>query len=219
MFWTVERYQQDCNEYMLDSMYRLRAKVFHEEMGWSVSVSGGREIDGYDMCDPVYLLWTDAEKRVLFGSLRLLPTTGPTLLYDVFRKTFADDVCLAAPGIWEGTRLCVDEHALARHLPAIDRKRAFCLMLLALCETALKHHIQTLVSNFEPPTKRLYHAAGAPLSFLGSADGFGKRPVCAGTFAVSIETRDRMRAAQCIRQSLLLPDINAYLGTRLRAAA
>lgn len=219
MFWTIENYQRSAHQDLLDKMYSLRARVFHHELGWDVKLRDGREIDEYDEFNPVYLVWTDSRKETLFGSLRLLSTTGPTLLYDVFRRTFPENLCLSAPSIWEGTRLCVDQYQLKAHFATIDCKRAFCLMLLALCETALKYHIETLVSNFEPPTKRLYKAAGAPLSFLGCADGFGKRPVCAGTFEVSAATLKRMREAQNIDRTLLSPEINGYLGSRFSQAA
>lgn len=219
MFWTIESYQKSRYQDLLDKMYRLRARIFHHDLGWDVCVREGREIDEYDGFNPVYLVWTDSRKQTLFGSLRLLSTTGPTLLYDVFRSTFPEDYCLAAPSIWEGTRLCVDHNALNVHLPSIDNKSALCLMLLALCETALRHHISTLVSNFEPPMTRLYKAAGAPMNFLGSADGFGRRPVCAGAFEVSHKTLERMRVAQKIERTLLSPGINRHLNARFCQAA
>lgn len=219
MFWTIENFQRDDHQELLDKMYRLRARVFFQELGWDVKVRDGREVDEYDEFNPVYLVWTDPGKSILFGSLRLLSTTGPTLLHDVFRRTFPENMSLSAPSIWEGTRLCVDQDALATHLPSVDSKRGFCLMLLALCETALKNQIATLISNFEPPTKRLYKIAGAPLSFLGCADGYGRRPVCAGSFEVSQATLERMRNTQKIETTLLSPTINLRLGTHYNEAA
>lgn len=219
MFATIEAHQWSDNFHILDQMYRLRAKVFVDELGWDVSVRDGLERDAYDDCNPVYLVWTDKNRRNLYGSVRLLPTTGPTLLYDVFRATFPDDLCLVAPGIWEGTRLCVNSRLLARDFPHITTRKAFCIMLLALCETALAHHVHTLISNFEPPTRRLYRAAGAPLHEIGSSNEFGRRPVCAGLFPVSPSIRDRMREAIGVNLSLLAPYINDVLGSGLRPAA
>jgi len=139
------------------------------------------------------------------------PTTGPTLLYDVFRDTFPNNVSLTAPGIWEGTRLCIDEAALVRDLPEIDAKQAFCFMLLALCETALKFGIHTLISNYEPPTKRLYNMAGAPFTELGRADGYGRRPVCAGSFEVSKSVLITMRKRLGVEKPLLSTDLKELI--------
>ncbi|WP_371731784.1 acyl-homoserine-lactone synthase [Shinella sp. AETb1-6] len=137
-----------------------------------------------------YLLWCDEEKKRLFGSVRLMPTTGPTLLYDVFRGTFPDACDLVAPGIWEGTRMCIDEDAIA---PDMRPDRAFCLLLLALCEVAIDNGIHTMISNYEPHMKRVYRQAGAKLDELGRSDGYGRLPVCCGAFEVSNRVLAAMR--------------------------
>ncbi len=203
MFLILENHSRLAHKNLVDLMFALRAKVFHDKLGWDVNVGARGELDAYDDATPAYLIWCNDEKTILYGCLRLLPTTGPTLLYDVFRDTFPNNVSLMAPGIWEGTRLCIDEEMIERDLPDIDPKRAFCLMLLALCETALKHGIHTLISNYEPPTRRLYNMAGADLIELGRADGYGKRPVCAGSFEVSKRVLSNMRRRLNVTHPLL----------------
>lgn len=186
------------NEYqkyaeLLDQSFRLRKRVFADRLGWNVSVSGPRERDRYDDLQPVYLLWCDQERSQLYGSVRLMPTTGPTLLYDVFRETFPDACDLMAPGIWEGTRMCIDEDTIARDFLSMRLDRAFCLLLLALCETALAHGIHTMISNYEPHMRRVYQKAGAELDELGRSDGYGRFPVCCGAFEVSQRVLNAMR--------------------------
>jgi len=98
-------------------------------------------------------------------------------------------------GIWEGTRMCIDEEAIAKDFPEVDAGRAFSMMLLALCECALDHGIHTMISNYEPYLKRVYKRAGAEVEELGRADGYGKYPVCCGAFEVSDRVLRKMRAA------------------------
>lgn len=193
MITVIQSHQFSDNSGLLDQIFRLRKKVFHDELGWDVKLRGAWEYDAYDEFGSAYLVWTDAHRKTLYGAIRLMPTTGPTLLYDVFRRTFPDKLSLAHPGIWEGTRMCVDEELLARDHPNISPGRAFCLLLLALCEVALAHGIHTLVSNYEPHMKRMYQKAGAELEEIGKADGYGKRPVCCGIFEVSERIRAAMR--------------------------
>jgi len=157
---------------LLDQMYRLRKRVFIDQLGWSLQhCSAGLERDRYDGMDAVYIVWTDERTGTLLGSTRLMPTTGPTLLYDVFSKTFPDAACLAAPGIWEATRTCVDCEAIAALRPDIAASDAFATMCLAIIECGRAHGIHTIVSNYEPHMKRVYRRAGLQLDEIGRSDG------------------------------------------------
>ena len=78
---TPDRYGAFLDE--LGGMHRLRYRIFKERLGWDVEVSGDMEIDDFDACRPAYLLQTDDEDRIQ-GCVRLLPTTGPTMLRDTF---------------------------------------------------------------------------------------------------------------------------------------
>lgn len=178
---------------LLDQSFRLRKKVFADRLGWNVAVSGPYERDSYDDLHPAYFIWCDDHRQTLYGSVRLMPTTGPTLLYDVFRETFPSACDLTAPGIWEGTRMCIDEEAIARDFPEMRPDRAFCLLLLALCEVALDNGIDTLISNYEPHMRRFYERSGAEFDELGRAEGYGRFPVCCGAFEVSQRVRAQMR--------------------------
>ena len=190
MYILVQGHEYHKHRDLLDQSFRLRKKVFADKLGWKVAVSSTCERDRYDDLNPAYLLWCDEEKERLFGSVRLMPTTGPTLLYDVFRDTFPHACDLVAPGIWEGTRMCIDEDAIG---PEIRPDRAFCLLLLALCEIALDSGIHMMISNYEPHMKRVYQKAGAELDELGRSDGYGRFPVCCGVFEVSNRVLVAMR--------------------------
>lgn len=206
MYILVQGHEYQKHRDLLDQSFRLRKRVFADKLGWDVSASGPRERDRYDDLHPAYLLWCDEEKERLFGSVRLMPTTGPTLLYDVFRETFPDACDLVAPGIWEGTRMCIDEEAI---MPDMRPDRAFCLLLLALCEVALDSGIHTMISNYEPHMKRVYQKAGAELDELGRSDGYGRFPVCCGAFEVSnrvlVAMREKLRVTDRLYRRTAFP--------------
>ena len=65
--------------------------------------------------------------------------------------------------------MCIDEHAVERDFPGMRSDRAFCLLLLALCEVALDNGIDTLISNYEPHMRRIYERVGAEFDELGRA--------------------------------------------------
>lgn len=195
MFIIIQAHEYHKYTPILDQFFRLRKRIFADTLGWKVEVAGGFERDEYDALGPAYLVWCNDERSQLYGAMRLMPTTGPTLLYDVFRETFPATRDLVAPGIWEGTRMCIDHAAIAADLPDIDPGRAFSLLLLALCECALNHGIHTMISNYEPHMNRIYKRAGVTVEELGRSDGYGKYPVCCGAFEVSTAVLAQMRTA------------------------
>ena len=81
--------------------------IFKERLGWDVEVSGDMEIDEFDACRPAYLLQTDDEDRIQ-GCVRLLPTTGPTMLRDTFPLLLDGQLAPASDTIWESSRFGVD---------------------------------------------------------------------------------------------------------------
>src|SRR5690242_6135136 len=72
------------HEKLCDSMFRDRKAVFIDRLGWNLqTIDGNREIDQFDTPDAVYVVEANAEQRHL-ASLRLLPTTKPHLMSEVF---------------------------------------------------------------------------------------------------------------------------------------
>lgn len=41
---------------LLDSMHKLRARIFRDRMNWDVEVKDGREADQFDRCGATYIL-------------------------------------------------------------------------------------------------------------------------------------------------------------------
>ena len=107
MIVVLEKYNAHKYPHLIDEMFRLRARIFRDRLKWDVVVTDGKERDRYDDEQPVYVIYCDDMAREIKGSLRLLPTTGPTLLADIFSDTLPDAVNLSAPAIWECTRFCL----------------------------------------------------------------------------------------------------------------
>lgn len=90
----------------LTDMYRLRHAVFHDRLGWEVNSDNGLEHDEYDEAAPVYVLLRNEDKEVQ-GCWRILPTTGPYMLKDVFPQLLAGQPAPAHPAVWEISRVAV----------------------------------------------------------------------------------------------------------------
>jgi N-acyl-L-homoserine lactone synthetase len=93
-------------EGQLHAMHADRKRIFVDGLKWEIPVvDGAYEIDQFDNDDAVYLLSLDAAKKTHLGSVRLLPSSKPHLLGDVF-PMLCDAGVPRGDDIWEITRLC-----------------------------------------------------------------------------------------------------------------
>lgn len=89
----------------LMEMYQDRKRVFVDQLGWNLPASGSwLEVDEFDNDFAVYLLARSPEDGSHLGSVRLLPTTQPHMLTNLFAE-----LCPAGaptgPDCWEVSRL------------------------------------------------------------------------------------------------------------------
>jgi N-acyl-L-homoserine lactone synthetase len=179
----IESHNTHNYRHLIDKMHRLRGYVFRDRLGWDVQVVDGRERDKYDDEQPLYIIYTDEQQREVRGSLRLLPTTGPTLLSECFADTLPDAANLCAPTIWECTRLCIDDRLLDRGTPD-ELLFASAKLLVGLGEVAISKGIDSILGNLDASMLRLYRRIGCDIEILGSTSRYG-RAVYLGLFPVT----------------------------------
>ncbi|MEM8551755.1 MAG: acyl-homoserine-lactone synthase [Pseudomonadota bacterium] len=175
-------------------MFTLRAKVFAQDLGW-VKVDGEREVDRYDALNPIYVLHTDASGEILYACGRLMPTSGPTLLADVFGQTLPD-INFAAPHVWEITRLCVDDAALRRDGLCDQRMAILRSLHVAALEFGLSAGVETYLANFDPLRQRMWRRMGVTFDVIGRSDAFSV-PVLLGVTEVSETVLAQARRRLC----------------------
>ena len=183
MILVLEQYNAAKYSHLIEKMFRLRARIFHDRLNWDVKVIDGKERDKYDDEQPVYIIYCDEQAQEVKGSLRLLPTTGPTLLADIFSDTRPDAVNLSAPAIWECSRFCLDD----KLLEAGDHDAmlfASVAMLEAMGDVALRAGIEAIIGNFNESMLRLYRRLGCDVEILGSTSRYGD-PVYLGMHPIS----------------------------------
>uniref|UniRef100_UPI00082FA2B3 acyl-homoserine-lactone synthase n=1 Tax=Sphingomonas mali TaxID=40682 RepID=UPI00082FA2B3 len=122
---------------VMRAMFEARKRVFVDLLGWDLPVLAGRfEIDQYDDAHARYLILADAGHNHL-ASARLLPTTRPHILGDLFPH-LCDAPSPSGPDTWEITRFCLD-----RSLRAPARRHWRDALVTALACYALEHGITT----------------------------------------------------------------------------
>jgi acyl homoserine lactone synthase len=100
--------RRDFSSRDLWEMHKLRAKVFKDRLGWEVPILSGMEIDGYDACEPLYMMIRETGAAPLRGCWRLLPTEGPYMLKDSFGQLLHGQPAPADQRIWELSRFAIE---------------------------------------------------------------------------------------------------------------
>jgi N-acyl-L-homoserine lactone synthetase len=88
---------------LFSKVANYRYKVFIETLGWELQTRNGEELDQFDHPETLYVVSQDDAGRVN-GCARLLPTTGPYLLGEVFPELMNGLPIPCSPDVWELSR-------------------------------------------------------------------------------------------------------------------
>ena len=172
----------------LSSMHRLRKKVFKDEMKWPVNVISEMEFDQFDNDDACYLMHINPKDGEVDGSTRLIPTTKPYLLGDVFPQLIASGNVPREENIWETTRFCSDTDRAPKEMIGI--------LAAGMLEFALMNGIKEYVSVSDIRIEPLIKRYGWVPERLGDVIDTGTEKAAGERFLVSPWTY-RVVTAKC----------------------
>ena len=168
----------------IDEMFCLRRKVFKDRLDWEVTVDGERETDVFDRYSPVYLMSIDPISGSVVGSLRLLQTTGPNMLRDVFHQLLPEGEVVESPTIWESSRFCVD-HDFRATSTSFGLRHVTGELLAGAIELGTRVGLTSIVSVFDARMLRILRTAKCPAELIGEPVQIGQVKAYAGLFDVS----------------------------------
>ncbi len=161
----------------LEGMFRLRHEVFKERLNWDVGSIAGRERDVFDDLDPVYIVCED-EGEVL-GSWRLLPTTGPYMLKNVFPELLHGTPAPEAENVWEISRFAVSKRVAGNE--SLGTVKAVTNILLdELFKFASRRNIERIVAVSDIRFERILKRAGLLTQRYGPALQIGVTKAVSG---------------------------------------
>ena len=193
MIYVVDSLNNHHYQPLLDDMYRLRKRVFHDRLGWDVEITDGKEIDLFDHLDPAYIISVDDEGNVV-GCVRQLQTTGPHMLSDVFSSILDGEPPVRSSRIWEATRFCVDTARLTTGRGRNTISYVTSEVMIGALELAMSAGVTDAIAVIDPVMNRVLHRSGnGPYDYLGSAKPMGKVVAMAGLIDCSEERVARIR--------------------------
>lgn len=191
--------QKSCSDpSILDSIFRLRAEVFEERLGWDVVSHNGREIDDYDTADAVYGAVYNDDDDEIEGCFRFLPTTGRYMLKDTFPELLHGQPAPNDPGILESTRFAVLPRGW-RYNQKLSLIDITAQLLIAQLEYCLARGIEKVVSVTDVRFERILRGAGLLCRRFGPPIRMGKMLVVAGWLEA---TEENLRSVQVARDRI-----------------
>lgn len=172
------------------ALAHYRHRVFVEQLGWKLPCADSQfERDQYDRHDTVYVIARD-ESNAICGCARLLPTTRPYLLGELFPFLLAAD--MPAPqseDIWELSRFAASAGNTAGEAP-IDEGNAWAVrpMLASVVECAAKLGARQLIGVTFLSMERLFRRIGVHAHRAGPAQRIDGRMVVACWIDIDAQT-------------------------------
>ncbi|MBD9452613.1 MULTISPECIES: acyl-homoserine-lactone synthase [unclassified Rhizobium] len=175
---------------LLEQMYRLRARVFAQRLGW-VACKGERECDEFDALEPTYILAIDEQSNVV-GCARLLPACGPTMLQTLFSCLLGGgDTFRPHASMIESSRFCVDiDHC--HGMEGRPLHLATRTMFAAIAEWSFLNGYNEIVTVTDVRLERLLNRSGWPMRRLGEPRLINETPSVAGVLAADQATFERI---------------------------
>lgn len=209
MIIVIDGLNKDDHPEILKQMHQLRARTFADRLGWEVVVENGEERDVFDGLDPAYLIALNDHGRVV-GGMRLLQTTGPNMLADVFSALLAGEPAPRSARTWEGSRIFVDTEAAPERRGRNSISIYTSELMIAALEYAMSAGIEDIVSVFDVLMLRVLKWSGnAPADYLGPIMRMGKVDAAAVIFDCTQERIDRIRAHAGIDYDVFAPNVPA----------
>ena len=174
----------------LAEMHRLRFRVFKGRLDWDVQVRGDKEMDQFDALDSAYLLYRDCESLIR-GCVRLLPSTGPTMLRSTFASLLLNQSPPESPEVWESSRFAVDLPSKAPKGAGGIGKATYELFAGMVAFGLLKG-LTEIVTVTDARMERILRRAAWPLRTLGAPKLIGSTRAVAGYLEVSHEALARL---------------------------
>lgn len=182
----------------LASMHRLRHRVFVERQKYNVPTYRSMEWDQFDTPAAVYLVWRDEEGEAR-AVTRLIPTTLPYMIQELWADLMDGKELPSHDRIWEATRFGID-----RGLSPDKRREVLGELVCGCLEFGLRNDIDEFLCVM--PIQIIngaIRAAGVTVDVLGEPKKLGGLPVVSGRVHITRQALLRARRFYGIKNPVL----------------
>ncbi|MDB5522824.1 MAG: family N-acetyltransferase [Rhizobium sp.] len=202
---------QNAEEYpdLMEKVWRFRHRQFVERLGWKeLRSDDGREMDRFDTEDAIHLVALSGGD--IAGYTRLLRTSRPHLLSDVYPEIMEGHDWPRAENIYEWTRCIADDKAAK-----IDGFQPSHMLITGVLEFCLLSGIQGMIVETHPKLVTWMLETGYEVDTLNTPRMINNVPVVPVYIGATRAALDRHHQLFGINQSVLSIDrglVNPVVG-------
>ncbi len=108
MIYLIDSSNKEYHQHNLTEMFKLRFRVFSQNLKWKVTGHDGLEIDEYDNEHANYLVYADSSGRIK-GCLRFIEMIHPCMFDGPFNFSLNNLQDFKRKNYWELSRLAIDQ--------------------------------------------------------------------------------------------------------------
>jgi acyl homoserine lactone synthase len=183
---------------ILPGVFRLRYELFVEREGYNVPNHAGMEWDQFDTPVAVYLVSRNpaGQPRAV---ARLIPTTFPYMLRELWPHLVSTQELPSRPDCWELTRFGV-----SRSVPAELRRQVVGELVCGVLEFGLLQGVSSFLHVAHPAVfESVLIEPGCTVAILGERRRLGRLPVVPARLEVNEDTLVRVRQYHGLQQPVL----------------
>jgi acyl-homoserine lactone synthase len=190
------------NHDISEKVYRFRHHFFVDHLKWeALRKPDSREIDEFDDESAIHLVGIENDTVVSYT--RLIPTTGPHLLRDIYPEILQGAPCPTGPTIWEWTRCAVSPD---RRDGRSGTDATSARILLATAEACLYLGIEALLIETHPLLMTRAIEIGWHVRPLALPTEYGGSPIIPIYAGVDENTVAQSRQVLGIAETVLIID-------------
>ncbi len=200
MMHTISGTVQNFSSEFESAIAQYRHRIFIERLGWQLPVENGMERDQFDRPDTLYIIARDASGAIC-GCARLLPTTRPYLLGEIFPNLLAGAAVPRDKHTWELSRFAAASIDATAET-ATDAARNTRALLAASIKSASEQGAHRLITVSPLGVERLLNRMGVHAHRAGPPAMVDGKPVFACWIEIDEQTRSALHididdVAQC----------------------
>jgi len=174
------------------ALAEYRYKIFIDRLGWELPARDGMERDQFDHAGALYVVGQEPSGAIC-GCARLLPTTAPYLLSEIFPYVLNGQPVPRSPEVWELSRFAAAPLAVDAALDSADNARC---LLAAAVRAAKEHGAARLITVSPLGVERLLHRMGVHAHRAGPPVLVDGKPVFACWIEIDAQTCGALGASE-----------------------